>query len=231
MNEVKPKTIKLHLQSQEYLLHTQVHLAPVVAQQAAAVKIPMSKDRRPPIWPWLLMMMNSLMTHTRSFLLRMPLLFLSRQGMEGFNRDYLLPAEVTAFQGIYYHKSGDVRPGYTGASPWDFPLDHQGHMTLKLHSGVAAYSLYIGLVSTGIVYAQQEDPDIKIDHYNYFNIIGTVPPPANHGIWDCLHYLPLVSNVFLAQYDSETFLSHLTDRGMALMQLVHQVLTCIKCTL
>ena len=54
--------------------------------------------------------------------------FLPRQGMEGFNRGYLLPAEVTAFQGIYYHKSGDVRPGYTGASPWDFPLDCQGHV-------------------------------------------------------------------------------------------------------
>ena len=124
--------------------------------------------------------------------------FLPRQGMEGFDRVYLLSAEVTAFQGIYYHESGDVRPGYTGASPLDFPLDHQGHMALKLHSGVAAYSPYIGPVSTGIVYPQQEAPDIKIDQYNYFDIIGTIPPPANHGIWGCLHYLPLVLNVFLA---------------------------------
>ena len=69
--------------------------------------------------------------------------FLPRQGMEGFDRGYLLPAEVTAFWGIYYYESGDVRPGYTGASPWDFPLDRQGHMASKLHSGVAAYSLYI----------------------------------------------------------------------------------------
>ena len=36
--------------------------------------------------------------------------FLPRHGMEGFDRGYLLPAEVTAFQGIYYHESGDVRP-------------------------------------------------------------------------------------------------------------------------
>ena len=86
-------------------------------------------------------------------------------------------------------------------------------MALKLHSGVAAYPSYIGLVSTGLVYPQQEDPDIKINQYNYFNIIGTVPPPANHGIWGCLHYLPLVSNVFLARYNSGTFLSHLTDEG------------------
>ena len=82
---------------------------------------------------------------------------------------------------------------------------------MKLHSGVAAYSSYIGLVSTGIVYPQQEDPDVKINQYNYFDIIGTVPPPANHGIWGCLHYLPLILNVFLALYDSGTFLSHLTD--------------------
>ena len=105
-------------------------------------------------------------------------------------------------------------------------------MASKLHLGVAAYSSYIGLVSIGIVYPQQEYPDIKIDQYNHFDIIGIVPPPANRGIWGCLHYLPLVSNVFLAQYDSGTFLSHLTDGGgMASMQLVHQVSTCIKCTL
>ena len=84
---------------------------------------------------------------------------------------------------------------------------------MKLHSGLAVYSLYIGLVSTGIVYPKQGDPDIKINQYSYFDIIGTVVPPTNHGIWGCLHYLPLVSNVFLAQYDSGTFLSHLTDGG------------------
>ena len=86
-------------------------------------------------------------------------------------------------------------------------------MASKLHSGVAAYSSYIGLVSTGIVYPQQEDPDIKINQYSYFDITGTILPPNHHGIWGCLHYLPLVSNVFLAQYDSGTFLFHLTDGG------------------
>ena len=33
---------------------------------------------------------------------------------------------------------------------------------------------------------------------NYFDIIGTVPPIANHSIWGCLHFLPLVLNIFLA---------------------------------
>ena len=78
---------------------------------------------------------------------------------------------------------------------------------------MAVYSSYIGLVSTWIVYPQQEDPEVKIDQYNYFNIIGTIPPIAIHGIWGCLHFLPLVSSVFLAQYDTGTFLSHLTDGG------------------
>ena len=136
-----------------------------------------------------------------------------RDNLNGFDKGYLLPAEVTAFRGIYYHESGDVRPGYTGASPFDYPLDHQGHMASKLHSGTAAYSSYIGLVSTGIVYPQQEDPDIQINQHNYFNITGSIPPIANHGIWGCLHFLPLVSKVFLAHYDSGTFLSHLTDGG------------------
>ena len=56
---------------------TPVDLAPVMVQQVAAVKIPMSRDRRSPIWPCTsLMMTSSLMTHTRFYLLRMPLLFL-----------------------------------------------------------------------------------------------------------------------------------------------------------
>ena len=84
---------------------------------------------------------------------------------------------------------------------------------LKLHSGTAAYSSYIGLISTGIVYPQQEEPDVQINQYNYFNIIGSIPPIANHGIWGCLHFLSLISNVFLARYDSGTFLSCLTDGG------------------
>ena len=136
-----------------------------------------------------------------------------RENLKGFDEGYLLPAEVTAFQGIYYPESGDVRPGYTSVSPFDYPLDHQGHVASKLHLGTAAYSSYIGLVSTRIVYPHQEDPNIKINHYDYFDIIGTIPPIANHDIWGCLHFLPLTSNVFLAQYDSGTFLSHLADGG------------------
>ena len=43
--------------------------------------------------------------------------------LKGFDKGYLLPAEVTAFRRTYYHNSGDVRPGYTGASPFNYPLD------------------------------------------------------------------------------------------------------------
>ena len=138
-------------------------------------------------------------------------LAIPRENLKGFDEGYLLPAEVTVFQGIYYHESGDVRPGYTGAFHFDYPLDHRGHVASKLYSGTAAYSSYIGLVSTGIVYPQQEDPNVKINQYNYFDVIGTIPPNAIHGIWGCLHFLPLVLDVFLAQYDSGTFLSHLME--------------------
>ena len=82
--------------------------------------------------------------------------------------------EVTAFIGIYYHESGDTWPSYTGASPFDYPQDHQGHVALKLHSGTAAYSSYIGLILTGMVYPEQEDPAIPIDKYGYFDIISTI---------------------------------------------------------
>ena len=40
-----------------------------------------------------------------------------------------------------------------------------------------------------------------------------IPPITNHSIWGCLHFLPLVSNIFLARYDCGTFLSHLTEGG------------------
>ena len=83
-----------------------------------------------------------------------------RDDLNGLNEGYLFPLEVTAFRRIYYHESGDVRPGYTGKSPFDYPLDHQGHMASQLHSGTVAYSSYIGLISTGIVYPQQEDQNV-----------------------------------------------------------------------
>ena len=86
-----------------------------------------------------------------------------RENLKAFDEGYLLPAEVTVFRGIYYHESGDVRSGYTSVSPFDYPLDHQGQVASKLHLGTAAYSSYIGLISTGIVYPQQEDPNVKID--------------------------------------------------------------------
>ena len=118
--------------------------------------------------------------------------YVLRQGLEGFDHGYVLPAEITGFRGTYYHKSGDVKPGYNGASPQGHPLDHQGHVASKLHSGVAAYSSYIGLVSTRIVYPQQKELNVKIAQYNYINIVGSVPPLNHHSIWGCLHYLPLV---------------------------------------
>ena len=40
-----------------------------------------------------------------------------------------------------------------------------------------------------------------------------IPPITNHGIWGCLHFLSLVSNIVLACYGSETFLSHLMEGG------------------
>ena len=56
-----------------------------------------------------------------------------------------------------------MRPGYTGASPFNYPLDCQGHVVIKVHLGTAAYSSYVGLISTGIVYPQREDTAVPID--------------------------------------------------------------------
>ena len=77
---VELRMISHHPPSQEHLPCTPVDLAPVVMQQVAVVKIPTSQDRRSPIWPCTsLMMLSSLMTHIRLYLLRMPLVFLTFQ--------------------------------------------------------------------------------------------------------------------------------------------------------
>ena len=96
--------------------------------------------------------------------------------------------------------------------PYDHPLDQQGHIASVLHSGTAAYSSYIGLVASGIpITTRVGSRDI---HCQYFNIIGTIPGQDDHNIWGSwgsLHFLPLVSNIFLLHYDSGTFLSHLVE--------------------
>ena len=117
--------------------------------------------------------------------------------------------EVRDFQGIYYFESGCLQPGYTNSMPYDHPLDQQRHIVSVLHSGTAAYSSYIGLIASGIpITTRVESRNI---HHQYFDIIGTIPGQDNHNIWGSLHFLPLVSNVFLPCYDSGTFLSHLAE--------------------
>ena len=127
----------------------------------------------------------------------------------GSELNYSEAVEVQDFQGIYYFKSGCLQLGYTNSMPYDHPLDRQGHIASILHSGTAAYSSFIGLVASGIpITTRVESRDI---HHQYFDIIGTIPGQDDHNIWGSLHFLPLVTKVFLPHYDSGTFLSHLAE--------------------
>ena len=119
------------------------------------------------------------------------------------------PAEVEEFQGIYYYESGYLKPGYMNAMPYDHLLDQQGHITSALHSSVAAYSSYIGLVASGILFLQKKETGHGFDELHYFDVVRTMQHPDAHGIWGSLHFLPLASNVFLSCYVSRTFLSHI----------------------
>ena len=94
--------------------------------------------------------------------------------------------------------------------PYDHLHDQQGHIASAPHSSVAAYSSYIRLIASGILFPQKKETGHGFDELHYFNIVGTMPQPDAHGIWGSLHFLPLVSNVFLSCYDSGTFLSHIT---------------------
>ena len=93
--------------------------------------------------------------------------------------------------------------------PYDHPLDQQGHIASVLHSGVAAYSSYIRLIALGILLPQKKETGEGYDELHYFDIVRSMPHPETHSIWGSLHFLPLVSNVFLSRYNSGTFLSHL----------------------
>ena len=87
--------------------------------------------------------------------------FIQYEG-EGFLHEYVLPASIKGFCGTYYHESGDVKPGCTCTIPWDYPLDWQGHVAAKRHSGTATYA------STGICYPQQTDPAERIRSIHLF---------------------------------------------------------------
>ena len=116
--------------------------------------------------------------------------------------------------------------------PNDHPLDQQGHITSALHSGVATYSSYIRLIASGILFLQKKETGHGFDELHYFDVVWTVLQPDAHGIWGSLHFLPLVSNVFLSHYDSRTFLSHIAagKYRFDIINSQHVSPTCIKCT-
>ena len=65
------------------------------------------------------------------------------------------------------------------------------------------------MVTSGIsITTKVENSDI---HHHYSDIVGTIPRQDHHYIWGSLHFLPLVSNVFLSHYNSGTFLLHLEE--------------------
>ena len=135
---------------------------------------------------------------------------------------------IMNFDGMYYFELGLLQPSYMNPMPYDHPLDQQGHIALTHHSGVAAYNLYIRLVATGIpITVKIEDKEV----YKFYpDLVGTVPDPHIHNIWDSLHFLPLVSNVFLSQYDSGTFVSLWQKVSMALTMWGPIALTSTRCT-
>ena len=100
--------------------------------------------------------------------------FVQKELEDGFLHEFVLPASIKGFHGNYYHESGDVKPGYTCTIPWDYPLNRQGHVAVKRHSGLVAYSSYIGLVSTGIYYPQFTDLDDKREQFTYFDVVRMI---------------------------------------------------------
>ena len=114
--------------------------------------------------------------------------------------------------------------------PYDHPLDRQGHITSALYFSVAAYFSYIGLIASGILFLQKKETGHGFDELHYFDVVRTMPHPDTHSIWGSLHFLPLVSNVFLSHYDSGTSCPTLQQENMNSTLSVCHVSTYIKCT-
>ena len=102
---------------------------------------------------------------------------------------------ITNFNVMYYYESGLLLPRYTNFSPYDHPLDRQGHITLASHSGVATYSSYIRLVTTGIPVTIMTDGQ-ETQHY-YTDLVGMVPnsfkqylgeSTLSSSSFECLHF-------------------------------------------
>ena len=130
----------------------------------------------------------------------MPYILLLKE--ENPHQGYFAPVTVKEFAGIYYRESRDLKPGYAFTTPRDYPLDRRGHIATKLHSEEVAYTLYLRLVTSGIPYTDTVDG--QQTDYHYSNVVGVTPPAEHHTTWGSLHFLPLISNVFLPRYESET---------------------------
>ena len=133
----------------------------------------------------------------------------------GFKLNYKDAVKVTDFWGIYYFELGYLRPGYTNAMPYNHPLDWQGHIASVLHSGVAVYSLYIRLITLGILLPQKKE----VPYPNQRLIPSGAVCTSFHWFWmsSCLAMIWETSCLILQQVN------------MGSTSLVHPVSTFTRC--
>ena len=144
----------------------------------------------------------------------------------GFRMGYDHAVQVVDFQGMYFFESSCLQPSYANSMPHDHPLDSQGHIASTPHSGTAAYSLYIGLVTSGIPITVKVGN--KDTHHYYFDVFGIVPVLGNHHIWGSLHFLPLCQMYSSPSVTLGPFCPTWKKGNTGLISWAQTALTCTK---
>ena len=136
---------------------------------------------------------------------------------------YPAPYVPEGFPGLFLPKPrapGMIICGYSHTSLQDHPLNCWGHSYTEGHDKIGMHPTCLGLVETGIGYTESIWV-VKSDKEKYCTAIRRyhelfLQPgfrTAAMDTWGGLHFLPLITTIFLSQYKKDSFMLQL-DSGV-----------------
>ena len=136
---------------------------------------------------------------------------------------YLVPYVLENFEGLFLSKPGApgiLTCGYFCTSLRDHPLHCQGHSYTEGSEKVGMYPTRLGLVETGVGYTEtvhivrrgKEKFCTAVRKYNDL-FMQSGYQAAAMDTWGGLHFLPLITTVFLSHHKKNSFVNQL-DSGM-----------------
>ena len=111
--------------------------------------------------------------------------------------------------------------GYSHTSPRDHPLNCQGHSYTEGSDKVGMHPTHLGLVETGIGYTEsiwvvKGDKEKYCTAIRKYHNLFLQPDFRTAAVdtWGGLHFLPLITTIFLSWYEKDSFLLQL-DSGVS----------------